>query len=90
MRLASCYMQDSTLAGTLANVCNTIQYGTNIVCQGFVYENEQKVAFFKGGGNGSAVNTSSVLCSSPTGTAWLRDTGRRFLHHPVFKSALMS
>ncbi|KAA6418535.1 MAG: hypothetical protein FRX49_11481 [Trebouxia sp. A1-2] len=66
--------QDSTLAGTLANVCNTIQYGTNTVCQGFVYDNQQEVAFFKGGDNGSAVNTSSVLCSSPTSTAWLRDT----------------
>lgn len=83
----TCLMQDSTLAGSLANVCNTIQYGTNTVCQGFVYDNEQKVAFFKGGTNGQPVNTSSVLCSSPTGTAWLRDTGRRVPHHSVLKSA---
>ena len=89
MRLASCSMQDSTLAGTLANVCNTIQYGTSTVCQGFVYDNKQKVAFFKGGGNGQPVNTSSVLCSSPTGTAWLRDTGRPAPHHSLLKSALL-
>ncbi|DBA75054.1 TPA: hypothetical protein ACH3X1_010389 [Trebouxia sp. C0004] len=65
---------DSTLAGTLANVCDTINYDNNIVCQGFVYDHQQKVAFFKGGINGQPVNTSSVLCSSPTSTAWLRDT----------------
>ncbi len=76
MRLASCRLQDNTLAGTLANVCNTINYDNNIVCQGFVYDNQQKVAFFKGGTNGQPVTTGSVLCSSPTGTAWLRDTGR--------------
>ncbi|DBB17410.1 TPA: hypothetical protein ACH3X3_014441 [Trebouxia sp. C0006] len=60
---------DNTVAQTLANVCNTVQFG-NIMCQGFVYDRHQNVAFFKGQATGQLVDTSR-LCTSSNTTAWL-------------------
>ena len=73
-------LQDSTLPDTLAAVCNDIGFvgsdGTStIVCQGFVYDRQQNVAFFKGQINGQLLDTKR-LCSAPTTYAWLRNTGK--------------
>lgn len=46
-----------------------------MVCQGFVYDHQQNVAFFKGQTNGSVLD-SKGLCSNPTAYAWLRNTGQ--------------
>ena len=67
-------MQDNTVAQTLANVCNTVQFG-NIMCQGFVYDRHQNVAFFKGQATGQLVDTSR-LCTSSNTTAWLSNIGK--------------
>ncbi len=74
LTIGSFQMQDNTVAQTLANVCNTVQFGST-VCQGFVYDRHQNVAFFKGQANGQLVDTSR-LCTSPNTTAWLRNTGK--------------
>lgn len=66
---------------TLASVCDDLGFksadGTNnIVCQGFVYDHQQTVAFFKGQTNGQLLDTKR-LCSNPTTYAWLRTKGQQ-------------
>ena len=66
---------------TLASVCNNIGFrsqdgSTNIVCQGFVYDHQQNVVFFKGQANGQLLDTTRT-CSNPTTFAWLRKTGEQ-------------
>ena len=64
----------------LASVCNNIRFAdapTNSSehCQGYVYDAEQNIAFFKPQ-PASRLLDSSDLCSSPTTYTWLRTQGQ--------------
>ena len=75
-------MQDSTLPDTLAQTCNDINFNNStasphspVVCQGFVYDSTQKVAFFKGQPANKSIDQSS-LCHQPNTTLWLLNAGQ--------------
>lgn len=64
----------------LASVCNNIKFADAPInssehCQGFVYDAEQNIAFFKPQ-PASRLLDSSDLCSSPTTYTWLRTQGQ--------------
>lgn len=66
---------------TLAQICNDMATNGSI-CQGFVYNAYTKIAFFKGAGQYTQINTSSQ-CLSPNTTVWLLSTGSLLYHRPA-------
>ncbi len=68
-------MQESTLPGRLANICDAMASNGSI-CQGFVYNSFTGTAFFKGNATDTQIDTSQ-LCLSPNSTAWLLSSGKQ-------------
>lgn len=68
-------VQDANWPKTLAQVCNIIRINDidpnkAKVCQAFVYDSNQKVAFFKGQPANQSIDPTH-LCYSPNSTLWL-------------------
>ena len=82
-------MQDSTLPDTLAQICDDITFqgvtdpfsnltpeNGPLVCQGFVYDSVQGVAFFKGQLANQTIDQKNALCYTPNSTLWLLNAGQ--------------
>lgn len=83
LRLGVRSVQDSFVPEIMTSICNVIKFtaDTNISpeCQGFVYDSEQKIAFFKPQPQTRLLDSSN-LCSNPTTYTWLRSEKRGWLH----------
>lgn len=75
-------LQDSTMPGTLASICNNITFAStsgngNQFCQGFVYDVQKHVAVFVAGPNSARqLLGPNDLCRHPTSYTWLRTQGQ--------------
>ena len=79
---------------TLASVCNNIRFAnapanSSEHCQGFVYDAEHNMAFFKVQPSQMWLDTKD-LCSSPTTYTWLRTQGQLYHMSHIAYSHCMS
>lgn len=68
------FLQDTSLAHTLAGICNSILLNNTIVCQAFTWDAAQGLAFFKGQLVNSPISPSH-FCNSPNVTTWVLSAG---------------